>query len=109
MSDYDLTSLPARVGDPQLHHLHEEVKSLTRERDNWKARALGLMDIKCCRCPVCRSAMEPSDFADLMRACRNLDAEQGHAEAGRIMGDLLARLGYSEGVEIFRSLTKWYA
>lgn len=36
------------------------------------------------------------------------DNPQSHIEADEIMGDILMKLGYSEGVEIFRHTMKWY-
>ena len=39
----------------------------------------------------------------------NCGTEDGHIDADSLMCDLLKELGYSEGVEIFENMNKWYA
>ena len=56
----------------------------------------------------------PTDFARRMRNAKNRqnyegDRELVHLEMDMLMCKLLEKLGYSEGVEIFRSTPKWYA
>lgn len=56
--------------------------------------------------------MGPMEFADKMRAIAErakFDEEIAHCDADDLLCDLLVGLGYGVGVEIFRSMPKWYA
>lgn len=49
-------------------------------------------------------------FANEMRRLDKMgDPEIAHYEADVLMCELLTELGYSEGVEIFKEMYKWYA
>lgn len=48
-----------------------------------------------------KSAMEHIDKTE--------DIEKGHIMADELMCDLLASLGYEEGVKIFVNMLKWYS
>ena len=54
--------------------------------------------------------MSPEEFAQRMREiAENSDTEAAHGEADKLMCDVLRSLGYSEGIDIFDSMEKWYA
>lgn len=62
--------------------------------------------------------MTPKEFADEMRRITNeelhkhdpyWDTEQIHIEMDSLMCSVLEDLGYSEGVDIFEKMPKWYA
>lgn len=54
--------------------------------------------------------MPPDDFRRKMEEInKGYDTEATHAEADDLMCNVLASLGYGGGVEIFRSMHKWYA
>ena len=69
--------------------------------------------------------MTPEEFADGMRGIIQkhikpdpyskisndmvLDREACHYDMDHLMGDLLIRLGYGEGVDIWANTPKWYA
>ena len=49
-------------------------------------------------------------FANEMRRIdRNNDTEMAHILADELMCKLLRELGYSEGVDIFEQMNKWYS
>lgn len=49
-------------------------------------------------------------FANEMRRIdRNNDTEMAHIYADELMCQLLRKLGYSEGVDIFEKMSKWYS
>lgn len=57
-----------------------------------------------------RDAMSPDAFAQKMREIADWgDAEIAHSEADYLMLDQLDALGYREGVEAFRSMTRHYS
>jgi hypothetical protein len=47
-------------------------------------------------------------YISKLKECRG-DTEIGHIDADWLLCDLLVQLGYSEVVEEFKKLTKWYA
>ena len=54
--------------------------------------------------------MTPEEFKDKMEEIsRNPDTETAHADGDELMMNLLESLGYSEGVQIFDLMSKWYA
>lgn len=54
--------------------------------------------------------ISPGEFAEIMRSIdKVLDQERAHIEADELMCDLLSELGYSEGVEVFKDMYKWYS
>ena len=54
--------------------------------------------------------MTPEEFKERMELCSlDRDTEYGHITADELMCDVLKELGYSEGVEIFENMHKWYA
>lgn len=56
--------------------------------------------------------MSPEEFAEAMRMCSSVcedDVEMRHLRMDGLMLELLAALGYSEGVDIFMNTSKWYA
>lgn len=60
--------------------------------------------------------MTPQEFAAKMREIFHTkngepryDPEQAHIQADKLLGDLLAELGYGDGVAIFQKGTKWYS
>ena len=49
-------------------------------------------------------------FANKMRRLDEMcDVEVAHYKADQLMCELLTELGYGEGVEIFKDMSKWYA
>lgn len=57
-------------------------------------------------------SLSPDDFATFMSdviACNPDDPVNAHVEAVKLMGALLADLGYAEGVLIFNEMGQWYA
>jgi len=38
-----------------------------------------------------------------------IDPEKEHGNADDLMADILVSLGYSEGIDIYRDMMKWYA
>ena len=57
-------------------------------------------------------AMTPGQFLTAMERIRDNpegDEEQNHIEADDIMCAILERLGYADGVKLFREMHKWYA
>lgn len=49
-------------------------------------------------------------FANEMRRLYKMDnPEEAHYKADVLMCELLTELGYSEGVEIFKEMYKWYS
>lgn len=54
--------------------------------------------------------MTPEEFAEKMKAlAANNDEEMFHICADGLMCELLASLGYSEGVDVFDKTPKWYS
>ena len=54
--------------------------------------------------------MKPQEFKELMEQLENLDdPEEAHARADILMCEVLNELGYSEGIQVFEKMTKWYA
>lgn len=57
-----------------------------------------------------KPCMTPEDFtAKMEEISNNMDKEERHIDADILMCDILRSLGYEKGVEIFRSMDKWYA
>lgn len=54
--------------------------------------------------------MNPQEFKEKMEHLKNAnDPEVTHEKADALMCEVLSALGYAEGVQIFKELTKWYA
>ena len=54
--------------------------------------------------------MTPEEFKEKMILLNDdRDIEYSHIKADELMCDILRELGYSEGVEIFENMHKWYA
>lgn len=56
--------------------------------------------------------MTPKDFKEKMleiEAMGRDDIEASHAAADDLLCDVLAELGYIEGVNVYQELEKWYA
>jgi hypothetical protein len=57
--------------------------------------------------------MTPEEFAEKMGKIfsppKKYDNERAHVEADDLMCDLLRKLGYEAGVEIFSDAELWYA
>lgn len=54
----------------------------------------------------------PQEFAEIMEARYKdsfIDEEYAHRNADGCMCELLKSLGYHEGIEIFKKMSKWYA
>jgi hypothetical protein len=54
----------------------------------------------------------PAEFAAKMREVQNKyrgDSERAHIWADDLLMELLASLGYGEGVDVFNDMDKWYA
>ena len=53
--------------------------------------------------------MTPKEFAAKMREIdEKNDTESSHWKQDELMCEILASLGYKEGVDIFNSTEKWY-
>ena len=49
------------------------------------------------------------EFAKRMKdISKGSDPEQNHTNADTLMEETLTRLGYKEGIDIFKTMTKWY-
>lgn len=44
-----------------------------------------------------------------MKECNNYGTEEGHSQADGLLCGLLEELGYTELVEIYQNLEKWYS
>jgi hypothetical protein len=54
--------------------------------------------------------LTPEEFkAAMSQAFDKCDTESAHVYADELMCDLLRKLGYGEGIDIFDSEEKWYA
>ena len=54
--------------------------------------------------------MTPEDFARAMdEIANNIDPEDSHILADRLLVKVLIEHGYDEGCAIFESMPKWYA
>jgi hypothetical protein len=55
--------------------------------------------------------MTPEKFAERMREIAKEDRhfDASHSAADNLMCEILAELGYEEGVDIFLDMDKWYA
>ena len=54
--------------------------------------------------------MTPQAFAERINAIRQEESlDIAHEEADDLMADLLIALGYGDGIEIFKSMNKWYS
>ena len=53
--------------------------------------------------------MTPEEAIDQIKALQNDDPESAHIEADSILCQLLQSLGFSEVVDEFDKLRKWYA
>ena len=54
--------------------------------------------------------MAPNEFKDMMEEIsKSDDTELRHMDADDLMCEALKELGYSEGIEIFEAMYKWYA
>ena len=54
--------------------------------------------------------MTPDEFAEKMAYLyESNDTEMKHRIADDLMCEVLTRLGYEEGVQIFYNMTKWYS
>jgi len=50
-----------------------------------------------------------AELVEEIKQCSESDQEMGHIEADGILCDLLKELGYSEVVDAYNELHKWYA
>jgi len=46
--------------------------------------------------------------AEMIRKCARQGPEEGHMKADEILCEILASYGYTETVEAFNALCKWY-
>ena len=55
--------------------------------------------------------MSPAEFLQQMKTVEDGpgDSETFHKVADGLLCEVLESLGYGEGVEVFREMTKWYA
>ena len=56
--------------------------------------------------------MSPTEFSDKMwriKIRRDSTPEYNHIDADELMCELLADLGYGEGVRYFREIERWYS
>lgn len=55
--------------------------------------------------------MSPDDFFEQMIGIDQFykDEEQKHAVADELMCEVLRRLGYEKGIQVFDNMDKWYA
>lgn len=53
--------------------------------------------------------LSPKEFKDEMERLSHLDTERRHIEMDNCMAKLLTDMGYGEGIEIFNSVSRWYA
>ena len=54
--------------------------------------------------------MTPGQFYRRMKELHgNGDTEEAHGDADALMGLLLTKLGYGQGVKAFNNMKKWYA
>ena len=54
--------------------------------------------------------MSEKEFKEKMEQLKNnRDYEVAHEKADDLMCEVLISLGYAEGVQAFREITKWYA
>lgn len=54
--------------------------------------------------------MTPEEFkTEMQEIADNYNTEIRHIEADDLMCKLLKELGYSEGVDVFESMYKWYS
>ena len=54
--------------------------------------------------------MTPEQFKQKMKKIsKSFDTEGAHAEADDLMCELLRVLGYSDGIDIYQKMSKWYA
>ena len=55
----------------------------------------------------------PEDFRDKMKyinyEANHYDAEMPHVLADNLMCEILSKLGYGEGVELFKDMKRWYS
>ena len=57
-----------------------------------------------------KPTITPDEFRLRMKEIAgNGNAEEAHLEADQLMCYLLEMLGYDQGVELFRSMPRWYA
>ena len=57
-----------------------------------------------------KAIMTPEAFATAMLVVKeDNDMEERHQRADALLCEVLRSLGYGEGVEVFESLSKWYA
>lgn len=47
-------------------------------------------------------------WAERMRGCVSLDTEASHADADRLLANLVKELGYDETAAAWQSIDKWY-
>lgn len=73
-------------------------------------KALYLYGNECENNSITAKEFSPKEFANEMRRLGELnEPEIGHYKADKLMCELLTKLGYDEGVEIFKEMYKWYA
>lgn len=54
--------------------------------------------------------MTPEEFKEQMEDIwKNNNPEDGHIYADDLMCEILCRLGYGDGIDVFRKQYKWYS
>lgn len=54
--------------------------------------------------------IDPEEFFHrMLKISSSDDQEENHGEADRLLCQVLAQLGYGDGVRVFRNMAKWYA
>lgn len=54
--------------------------------------------------------LTPEQFAsEVRRIAQSSDEENRHMDADKLLCDVLASLGYGEGVKVYVEMEKWYA
>jgi len=57
-----------------------------------------------------KKTMTPAEFANKMSDIKaNCQPAERHIQADILMSELLVQLGYSEGINKFRNMAKWYS
>jgi hypothetical protein len=50
-----------------------------------------------------------AQWAEKMKACASTDVEAAHADADRLLVNLVKELGYDDTAQAWQSIDKWYA
>lgn len=54
-------------------------------------------------------SINPQVFESKMKGFNEFDTEMAHVYADELMCQVLTDLGYGEGIEVFKNMTKWYS